>query len=98
MNEEGNIVKRVLKIIIIFILCIILLSGCANQNNPEYLEENFEFGSYHLYKTDDANRYLQFLESFDNTKFEIVYISYGYQDHVDKASKHDVFLVTYRSR
>lgn len=93
--------KRELKIIvfvIIFIICSILLSGCANQNNPEYLEENFEFGSYHLYKTDDANRYLQFLESFDNTKFEIVDISYGYQDHVDEADKHDTFLVTYRSR
>ena len=90
--------KRVLIIIIIFILCIILLSGCANQNNPEYLEENFEFGSYHLYKTNDPNRYLQFLESFDDTKFEIVYISYGYQDHVDEADKHDTFLVTYRSR
>ncbi|MBR6252753.1 MAG: hypothetical protein IKR04_02825 [Clostridia bacterium] len=93
--------KRELKIIvfvIIFIICSILLSGCANQNNPEYLEENFEFGSYHLYKTDDANRYLKFLESFDDTKFEIVDISYGYQDHVDNASKHDEFLVTYRSR
>ncbi len=93
--------KRELKIIvfvIIFIICSILLSGCANQNNPEYLEENFEFGSYHLYKTDDANRYLKFLESFDDTKYEIVDISYGYQDHVDKASKHGEFLVTYRSR
>ena len=37
-------------------------------------------------------------ESFDDTKFEIVDISYGYQDHVDKASKHADFLVTYRSR
>ena len=51
-----------------------------------------------VYKTDDANRYLKFLESFDNTKFEIVDISYGYQDHVDEASKHDEFIVTYRSR
>ena len=93
--------KRELKIVIfamIFVICTILLSGCVNRKEPEYLEENYKHGSYHLYKTNDPNRYLQFLESFDDTKFEIVDISYGYQDHVDEASKHDEFLVTYRSR
>ena len=93
--------KRELKMTIfaiIFVLCIIILSGCINQNKPEYLDEKFEFGNYYLYKTDDPNRYLQFLESFDNTKFEIIDISYGYGSHVDEADKHDTFLVTYHRR
>lgn len=83
---------------IIFVLCIIILSGCVNQNKPEYLEENFEFDSYHLYKTNDHSRYLQFLENLDNTKFEIVDISYGYNTHIDESDKHEKFLVTYRSK
>ncbi len=83
---------------IIIVICIIVLAGCCCTDQPEYIEENVEFGSYHLYRTNDPSRYLQFLDSFDDSKFEIVDISYGYCSYVDGARKHDKFFVTYRSK
>lgn len=82
-------------LVLILILLTVFISGCGSNMKPKYIEKTIESGKYLLYETNDGNRYLQFLDSFDNEKYEIVDISYGRNDYIDESDKSELFVVTY---
>ena len=92
---------------VIFVVCIVLLlSGCGATDDaetnvkPNYkivhsTSTGYEEGSYHLLKTEDEQEYLNFLENFDETQYEIVDISTSMDTGIYQSG--DFYMVTYRN-
>ncbi len=90
--------NRKLRIILLgvcLVLIVFLLSGCMEIDETIHLEETSEAGRYFLYRTNDDNKYLKFLENFDEDKYEIFDISFGSGDDLKEEV---IYVVTYRLR
>ncbi len=85
--------SRILLLGIILIFGLVLLSGCVRIDETIHLEETTEAGRYYLYRTNDDNKYLKFLENFNEDKYEIYNISFGCGDDVQSEI---LYVVTYR--
>ena len=91
---------------VLLIVCIVLLlSGCrATDDADTNVKPNYQIvhststvyaeGSYHLFKTESEQEYLNFLENFDETQYEIVDISTGMEASV---YTDDFYMITYRN-
>ena len=53
-------------------------------------------GSYSSFRTRDMEEYLNFLENFDDDRFEIVDISTSY--HITSDGSDEFYMVTYRAK
>ena len=85
--------KRFIASLLIF---SILISGCSKKTetiNSEKTETSV--GSYSLFRTRDVQEYLNFLENFDETKFEIVDISTSMM--VTSQGSNEFYIVTYKT-
>ena len=76
----------------------VLLSGCSTEKSETIHSETTQksIGSYFLFRTQDAQEYLSFLENFDETKYEIVDIStslYGIRMY----GSDEFYIVTYKT-
>jgi hypothetical protein len=89
--EEKNM-KKIIALILV-LGCLLTLVSCGTdksntEENPLYEIENV--GSYYLYKTDNTSDYLGFLHNFDESKYQIVDISYAV------SNGYKCYLVTYK--
>lgn len=92
--------KRTIALLFSFLLVIsTLLLGCSSDTSelPEPLDASvyndapYSVGIYSLFQTTDPQEYLNFLDNFDESKYEIVDISTYYR-------RPNVFyVVTYKS-
>ena len=76
---------RIVVLIAILVLSTLLLSGCVEETL--HLDEKTEAATYFLYETNDSNKYLKFLENFDDNTYELIDISVAHGNW---------FYVTYR--
>ncbi len=70
--------KRIIALFCSMLVVItVLLSGCSIDESETIQSETTQtsVGSYSLFRTQDVQEYLSFLENFDETKYEIVDIS-----------------------
>lgn len=88
--------KRII-IVALIIISIFSFVGCNNsstfsEETTTILETTTEKpGSYHVFKTIYEDKYTDFLNNFDNLKYEIVDISTGYD-----STYVDYYVITYR--
>ena len=91
--------KRIIALFCSMLVVAVLLSGCSPTDKSETIHSErtqTSVGSYSLFRTEDAQEYLSFLENFDETKYEIVDISTSL--HGSRAYGSDEFyVVTYKT-
>lgn len=71
--------KRIITFFCSTLVVTVLLSGCSTSTEKSETIHSettqTSVGSYSLFRTQDVQEYLNFLENFDETKYEIVDIS-----------------------
>ena len=74
-----------------------LLSGCGEKTETIHSETTTQTttGSYSLFRTTEVQDYLNFLETFDDTKYEIVDISTSMS--IGTGVSGEFYIVTYRT-
>ena len=87
MTKRYKAFLVVLSLLVVMITC----SACEVYNETIQVEQGAEASRYFLYKTDDSRTYLNFLEHFDEDKFEIVDISVA-------TNTYPYYYITYRYR
>ena len=78
--------KKIIKLLIVGVMAISILSGCNSTITLTETETEKKTGAYEIYYTNSDEDYLNFLNEFDDEKYEIVDISH---------SQH-TWLVTYQ--
>ena len=69
----------------------------AEEKAATYNAEIITNEAYSLFQTNDVQEYLDFLESFDETKYEIIDISTS-MEHVSKfTGNSEFYMVTYKT-
>lgn len=89
--------KRFITLLIAIVMIATLFTGCGEETKTiNSKKEVSVVGSYSLFQTTDVQEYLTFLETFDESKYEIVDIStsitadYGY-------GSSEFYMVTYKT-
>ena len=74
--------KRFIALFVVLLLVFTMITACSGTIHSEKSQEEVQevAGSYHVFWTDSDNKYLSFLENFDETKYEIVDISHSRYD------------------
>lgn len=94
--------KRVITLLIAIVMIATLLTGCIGDKSKitqsnKNVDEATALGNYFLYETKESEDYLSFLENFDDTKYEIVDISIGYNGTTATGKHINLYAVTYRA-
>ena len=64
--------KKRFTLLLSLLLLMLLLTGCSTANTT-----TTQSGNYHLFTTNSHEEYLNFLETFDYSSYEIIDISVG---------------------
>jgi len=86
---------RIILLVLLLILSTLILSSCVHVDETLHVDETAESARYYLFRVNDSNKYLQFLENFDSNKYEIVNISIACGQYVSDDSQ-VLYCVTYR--
>lgn len=89
--------KRIIALFCSMLVVAVLLSGCSMKKSETIHSETTKtlVDSYSLFRTQDAQKYLSFLENFDETKYEIVDISTSLHSAVYGSD--EFYIVTYKT-
>ena len=91
-------VKRLSVMLIAALICVFVASCDAVQessnNSTAVLHE---YGNYYLYETHSNMEYLEFLDNFDDTAYEIVDISVTFVGMTGNNEYGNHYVVTYRN-
>lgn len=88
--------KRIIALFCSMLVVTVLLSGCSSSETIHSETTQTSVGSYSLFRTQDVQEYLSFLENFDETKYEIVDIStslFGTRTY----GSDEFYIVTYKT-
>lgn len=91
--------KALLAPLIAIVICILLIFGLQPllESEPETISNSQTQnhpGTYFLYRTEDSQEYLTFLENFDEERFEIIDISTSMQAY----KSGEFYIITYREK
>ena len=87
--------KRSIALLVVFLVVAMLCTACSSKKNSDNIQRTQTVGDYTLFQTLDAQEYLNFLDNFDETKYEIVNISTSLNDG-DIYGNDEFYMVTYR--
>lgn len=87
--------KRSIALLVVLLVAVILCSGCSSKDKSDNIQRTQTVGDYTLFQTLDAWEYLNFLDNFDETKYEIINISTSLSDG-DIYGNDEFYMVTYR--
>lgn len=88
--------KRIITLLIAIVMVATLLTGCGETTQTITSEKSvLVVGSYSLFQTEDVQEYLSFLETFDESKYEIVDISTSMA--VGYNGSGEFYMVTYKT-
>ena len=79
--------KKKFVLLITILLLVLLLTACSSSTIT-----SSSVGDYHMFSTSDVDEYLNFLENFDDSAYEIVDIS------VTNSSSGRPHSVTYKNK
>jgi len=84
-----------LAVILITIIISLAISSKEKTSSVTIQSENAQevVGNFYLFRTQDCQEYLTFLENFDETKYEIVNISTSYNLY----GSNEFYMVTYKT-
>ena len=89
--------KRFITLLLAIIMIATLLTGCGKKSETITSEKNATIaGSYKLFQTKDVQEYFAFLETFDESKYEIVDISTSMASPGGHGSS-EFYMVTYKT-
>ena len=91
--------KRIIALFCSMLVVAVLLSGCSTEKKSETIHSEktqTQVGTYSLFRTEDAQEYLSFLENFDETKYEIVDISTSMRV-LSYSNSDEFYIVTYKT-
>lgn len=89
--------KRTIALLSCLLVIFTLLLGCSPDTSEQpldasiYEDAQYSVGSYSLFKATDPREYLNFLDSLDESKYEVVDISIYHRN------LGIVYIVTYKS-
>lgn len=89
--------KRVITLLVAILMVAALLAGCGEETTKTVTSSKAETvtGSYALFQTEDVQEYLNFLENFDETKYEIVDISTSMDSGYQESG--EFYMVTFKT-
>ncbi len=78
------------------LISLLVLCSCSPEKTETIHSENSytQVGSYHIFRTTEVEKYLSFMEDFDETKFEIIDISASM--HITSYGSDEFYIVTYK--
>lgn len=85
--------KRIIALIGAILMLTMVLYACESTEIINSGTAQDKEGNYWLFKTISEKEYLNFLETFDETKYEIVDISINYGYHASD----EYYFVTYKT-
>lgn len=83
-------------------IVIIIVFGASSEPRTEIIQsETIEStiesnGKYYLFRTEDVQEYFNFLENFDEIKYEIIDISTSMHYHMKGSD--EFYIVTYKAK
>lgn len=88
--------KRFITLLMALLVVVSMLTACKPKKTETIYSQNTNEvrGSYILFQTEDAQIYLNFLEEFDEEKYEIVDISTSM--YVGTNQSAEFYMVTYK--
>jgi len=90
--------KRFILLLTFILIITTLFSGCTEEKNTSEIIHSEKVqetsGNYYLFQTKYVQEYLNFLENFDETKYEIVDISTSL--HLSPKGSNEFYMITYR--
>lgn len=92
--------KRFITLLIAIVMVGTLLTGCGEEEKTKTITSNKTVsvaGSYSLFQTEDVHEYLSFLETFDESKYEIVDISTSMEKNSQYGGSMEFYMVTYKT-
>lgn len=92
--------KRFIVTFVAISTILTLLTGCDEATWQTIYSSKTEqlVGSYSLFITNESEEYLEFLENFDDSKYQIVDISNGLsRANIAEFKVHDYYMVTYKA-
>lgn len=90
--------KRIIALFCSMLVVAVLLSGCSTEKKSKTIHSETtqtSVGTYSLFRTEDVQEYLSFLENFDETKYEIVDISTSMSVLFNGSD--EFYIVTYKT-
>lgn len=88
--------KRFITLLIAIVMVATLLTGCGETTETITSKKDVSLvGSYSLFQTEDVQEYLSFLETFDESKYEIVDISTSIATGYNGSGEY--YMVTYKT-
>ena len=93
--------KRIIALFVIIVIIAMLLTGCgateiADTSNISKSITNM--GDHFVFQTSDINEYLDFMEGFDKTKYELIGISTSEDLKELDSSVEEFYVVTYKMK
>lgn len=98
MKKRFIILLSFLLIILLQLILYVGLSGCSVEKEETINSETSQIteGRYSLFRTQDAQEYLSFLENFDETNYEIVDISTSLAERIYGSD--EFYIITYKAK
>ena len=103
-RQNGKTLLKAIGVgVLVLIVVLLTLAGLNEKpNNVQEGEATYQYAEiitndahYQLFKTKDVQEYLNFLESFDETKYEIVDISTSMK--IGTSVSGEFYMVTYKT-
>jgi len=92
--------KRIVMLMLTLMISVSSLTGCGNKTqitqSSTDADNSTTVGNYFLYETSSRQEYLSFLETLDESKYEIIDISIGYYGQSITGQHINHYNVTYR--
>ncbi len=88
---------RWILLVILLVIATVALSGCVKIDETLHVDEKTESARYLLYRVNNPEKYLKFLEEFDEKNYEIVDISLICGGDICDRSD-TVYSITYRRK
>ena len=85
--------RKVIALFLLIVLVVVLFTGCNKTETITSEKTPTVIGSYAVFQTDEVQEYLDFLENFDETKYEIIDISTS----MGGAYTAEFYMITYRT-
>ena len=102
-RQNGKTLLKAIGVGVLVLIVVLLTWAGLNEkpNNAQEGEATYQYAEiitndahYQLFKTKDVQEYLNFLESFDETKYEIVDISTSMK--IGTSVSGEFYMVTYK--
>ena len=92
--------RRIITLLLAIVMIVTLFTGCSSDRSKSEIITSEKtvtaVGSYAIFQTEEVQEYLNFLENFDETKYEIIDISTSMGRNSQYGGSMEFYMVTYK--